>query len=262
MKSLLLLYYLLTQFISFSQSKDTAMKSIDKGNRPEIFTNGFIDVVNNGQVNASARFLRLFLGEQGKFTVPLSIYSGVSSNNFQNVQAYSGQRSNESLVINFINPLSGLVNFSIDGILFQTSKKTRLTKPGFLYHVGERVLTGYKTGSFLDPLNGKPINFLNSFASTGFYFQTGAWERSNAKNTGIFWMAIRLIGCYTTSKQLKEIISDIKTDGIYTGYSVAGGVEINNLVNLKILYYKYIKKPEIDYAFSIYQLSFNYSIKN
>ena len=52
--------------------------------KPEIFTSGFIDVMNNGQVNASARFIRLFIGEPGKFALPISFYGGVSNNNFQN----------------------------------------------------------------------------------------------------------------------------------------------------------------------------------
>ena len=35
--------------------------------KPEIFTSGFIDIINNGQVNASARFIRFFIGEPDKF---------------------------------------------------------------------------------------------------------------------------------------------------------------------------------------------------
>lgn len=37
------------------------------------------------------------------------------------------------------------------------------------------------------------------------------------------------------------------------------GIEINNLVNIKGIYYKYTKKPEIEYGLPIYQFSFNYS---
>ncbi|MBL0147076.1 MAG: hypothetical protein IPP48_16530 [Chitinophagaceae bacterium] len=55
---------------------------------------------------------------------------------------------------------------------------------------------------------------------------------------------------------------DIETNGIYTGFSVGFGVEINNLVNLKAIYYKYTKASEIDYGLPIYQFSFNYSLKN
>lgn len=235
--------------------------------KPEIFTSGFIDIINNGQVNASARFIRLYIGEPGKFALPLSIYSGVSSNNFSN-GPFSGQnqqnpvvsRSNDQLIINFINPLSGLANLSVDGVLF-FKRNQKITKMGILYHFGERVLTGFRSGPATVPSTGKPVNFLNSFGSTGLYFQTGAWERSNAKNIGVFWMAFRYILCKTKSRRLKEILPDIQTNGLYTGWSLAWGVEINNLVNIKVVYYKYIKKPEIDYSLPIYQFSFNYSLK-
>jgi hypothetical protein len=119
--------------------------------KPEILTSGFFDIVNNGQVNASARFIRLFIGEPGKFAIPLSIYSGVSTNNFsngplsgQNQQNQSLYRSNDQLVINFINPLSGLANISVECIIFLNRKKQRITKTGLIYHVGERILTGQK----------------------------------------------------------------------------------------------------------------------
>lgn len=229
--------------------------------KPEILTSGFIDIINNGQVNASARFIRLFIGEPGKFAVPLSIYSGVSSNNFQNQQVPGGQRSNEHLINSFINPLSGLANISVDGIVFFERDETKLTRAGFLYHAGIRILTGYKAGPVADLATGKPINFLNSFSTAGLYFQTGAWERNNAANVGIFWLAGRYILCKTGEKQLKDILPAVQTNGFYHGWSAAWGVEINHLVNIKVVYYKYVKRPEIDYSLPVYQFSFNYSLR-
>ncbi|MEO7922472.1 MAG: hypothetical protein ABIR30_02255 [Chitinophagaceae bacterium] len=229
--------------------------------KPEILTSGFIDIINNGQVNASARFIRLFIGEPGKFAIPLSVYSGVSSNSFQNQQVPGGQRSNEHLVSSFINPLSGLANVSVDGILFFGKEPVNVTRTGFLYHGGVRILTGYKAGAVADLSTGRPINFLNSFGTLGLYFQTGAWERNNAKNVGIFWLAGRYILCKTGEKQLREIQTGIETNGFYHGWSLAWGIEINNLVNIKVVYYKYVKAPEIDYTLPIYQFSFNYSLR-
>jgi hypothetical protein len=240
----------------------STQKINSKDYKPEIFTSGFIDIINNGQVNASARFIRLYVGEPGKFAIPLSIYSGVSSNNFANQQSPVFNRSNDQLVTNFINPLSGLANISIDGVIFFKKKTEKVTKTGLLYHVGERILTGIRTGLVTDPATGKPVNFLNSFSSLGLYFQTGAWERNNTKNVGVSWFAFRYIGCYTNPSQLKEIMPMIETNGLYHGYSLAWGVEINKLVNIKVVYYKYSKKPEIDYYLPIYQFSFNYSLKN
>lgn len=130
-----------------------------------------------------------------------------------------------------------------------------------LYHFGERVLTGIRTGLVANPSTGKPHNFFNTFWASGLYVQTGAWERSNTKNIGLSWLAFRYIWCYTTPGQLKEMMPDIATNGIYNGYSIAWGVEISKLVNIRVVYYKYLKKPEIDYSLPIYQFSFNYSMK-
>ncbi|MBL0358102.1 MAG: hypothetical protein IPP72_15090 [Chitinophagaceae bacterium] len=229
---------------------------------PEIFTSGFIDVMNNGQVNASARFIRLSIGEPGKFSIPLSLYGGVSNNTFQGQQATAtSQRSNDQLINQYINPLSGLINISIDGVIY-FSNTQRVTKAGFLYQFGERVLTGYRNGAIGNPQTGKPSNFLNSFTTAGFYFQTGAWERNNAKNVGIFWIACRYIACYSSPGQIKEFLPDIKTNGLYHGYSLGFGVEINNLVNIKAIFYRYVKKPELEYYLPIYQFTFNYSLKS
>jgi hypothetical protein len=270
MKYLLSILYWLLPTIAMTQAKDSSVQINSKSQqsssqikqyKPEIFTSGFIDIINNGQVNASARFIRLFIGEPEKFAIPLSLYSGVSSNNFQNIQG-SAPRSNDALVTNFINPLSGLANLSIENVVFFTKNSTKITKTGFLYQAGERILTGIRTGPITDPSTGKPINFLNLFASLGLYFQTGAWERNNSKNVGVAWFALRYIGCYTNPNQLEEIMPNINTNGVYLGWSLAWGVEINNLVNIKVVYYKYTKKPEINYSLPIYQFSFNYTMKN
>ncbi len=274
MKLLLPILYCLWPIIGWSQTEDTSAKEVSftqkidtietfsgkKFYKPEILTSGFIDIVNNGQVNASARFIRLFIGEPGKLAIPLSIYSGVSSNNFQNQQYPGGQRSNEYLVNSFINPLSGLVNTAFDGVIF-FNRPGKVTRHGLLYHGGIRMLTGYKTGLITDPSTGKPINFMSLVSATGVYFQTGAWERNNAKNVGVFWLAARYIVCQAGAKQLKEIIPAITTNGFYHGWSVAWGVEINNLVNIKVICYNYVKGPEIDYSLPIFQFSFNYSLK-
>lgn len=229
--------------------------------KPEIFTSGFIDIINNGQVNASARLIRLFIGEPVKFAVPISFYGGVSNNTFQN-QQQGGQllRSNDHLVNQYINPMSGLINISIEGIYFSKKKDTMVTKFGFIYQIGQRLLNGVRIGAVSNPLTGKPVNFLNGFATTGLYFQTGAWEKTNSKNVGVFWVAARYHICKTNPKQIKEFLPDIKTNGIYHGYSAGFGIEINNVVNIKAIYYKYKKAPEIDYGLPIYQFSFNYTM--
>ena len=150
MKTKMKLYFIILiilwlQSVGFSQLSNKTIDTISlKPYKPEIFTSGFIDIINNGQVNAAARFIRLYIGEPGKFAIPLSLYGGVSNNNFQNQSNTGGlQRSNDHLVNQYINPLSGLINISIDGVVYFKSTE-KITKTGLLYHIGERVLTGYK----------------------------------------------------------------------------------------------------------------------
>ncbi len=259
------LFFAFNTLNSYAQkATETPIKPTQKAQsqKPEIFTSGFIDVLNNGQVSASARILRLYIGEPNKFAMPISFYSGVSNNNFQN-QQQGGQllRSNDHLINQYINPMSGLINISVEGVKFSKKKDTAITKVGYIYQIGERVLNGVRIGQVSNPLTGKPTNFLNSFATTGLYFQTGAWEKTNTKNVGVFWLAGRYHICKTNPKQIKEFLPDVQTNGIYHGYSIGFGIEINNVVNIKAIYYKYKKQPEIDYGLPIYQFSFNYSMK-
>ena len=262
MKIIVAIFFLLINCALTAQT--TSKNDTEKSKvlpKPEIFTSGFIDVLNSGQVNASARFIRLFIGEPNKLSIPISFYGGVSNNTFQN-QNTGGQltKSNDHLVNQYINPMSGLINISIEGIKFGKANDTVITKFGFIYQVGERVLNGIRVGSVTNPLTGKPTNFLNAFATSGLYFQTGAWERTNTKNVGIFWLAGRYHICRTNPNAIKQFLPDIQTNGIYYGYSVGFGIEINNLVNIKAIYYKYNKAPEIDYGLPIYQFSFNYTM--
>ena len=144
-----LLLYILQ--IIFLQDLILAQKNLYTNSKPEIFSSGFIDVINNGQVNASARLIKLYIGEPGRFQIPLSFYGGVSSNNFQN-QNTGGQllKSNDHLVNQYINPFSGLVNVSVEGIAFRKRDSLKITKFGYIYQIGERVLNGIRIGDIRD----------------------------------------------------------------------------------------------------------------
>lgn len=135
-----------------------SQKKTDSSNsyKPEIFTSGFIDIMNDGQVNASARFIRLFVGEPGKFAIPLSFYGGVSNNNFQHQNATGAVQKQRHSHKPVHQPLSGLINISVDGIVY-IKPAAKTTKTGVIYQIGERVLTGYKSEFQLIPEPGSPV---------------------------------------------------------------------------------------------------------
>lgn len=241
---------------------DTLRKQMQppmQSERPELFNAGFIDIINNGQVAASARLVKLQIGEQGKFSLPLSVFGGVSNTSFATGTAAATLRGNEHLIHQFITPLSGLINLSIEGTWF-IRPRSPVTKWGLLYQLGERVLTGHRLGSpgfFSAP---RPLHFVNSYAVAGLYFQTGAWEKTNQKNMGVCWLALRYHLCYSGKGQLQQFLPSFEGNGLYGGYSMGMGVRVNALINLKAVYYQYQKAPEPDYLLPIYQFSFNYTV--
>ena len=85
--------------------------------------------------------------------------------------------------------------------------------------------------------------------------------KPRGKSRGSAVLAVRYIGCYSNPNQLEELLANVQTNGLYYGYSIAFGIEINNCLNTKVVYYKYSKKPEIEYYLPIYQFSFNYTMK-
>src|SRR5882672_6953883 len=77
--------------------------------RPELLSGGCIDIVQNGQMNASARLFRLYIGEPGKFQLPVSVYTGVSANNFSN------NSGNDDMLLTLIDPTMGIFNLCLEG---------------------------------------------------------------------------------------------------------------------------------------------------
>ena len=262
-------YVLISAFLlagNYTTAQDSSVLSKNIHQEPghkktEILSSGFMDIASNGQVNASARLVRIFLGEPGKFSLPLSIYSGVSAGSFPGSALSSGQRGNDHLLNGFINPLSGLLNASMEGIRFSTKKENQVTRLGLLYHLGSRVLTGYRTGNLADPLAGKAHNFFNLFGCTGIYFETGAWEKRDSGNLGRAWLTLRYAGSYSGLRSLVLVLPGV-TNGFYHGYSLGGGIEIDEVIHTRIFYYKYIHSPGHGYAGPLYQFSFHYALDN
>ena len=224
----------------------------------EILRSGFLDVSSNGQVGASARLLRIWIGDPDGFAIPVSIYSGVSAGTFAGQSAAAGVRSNDQLMNAFINPLTGLINFSFDGS-FPGRNMNQLTGGALTCQFGGRVLSGITPGPINDPQAGRPVNFFNSYGSAGVYFQTGAWDGEQVNNLGIFWISLRYISSYSSPEILRTLFTGTPT-GFYHGWSIGGGVEISDLVNIKVIYYKYVEEPELPAVRPLCQFSFHYSL--
>src|SRR5688500_15120178 len=115
--------------------KESESISVIQHSKPEILSGGFIDFAQNGQMNASARIFRLYIGEPGRFQIPVAVYTGVSANNF------SANRENEDIILHLINPGTGIFNMSFDGIKPVIGKKSKITSLQLQYQAGFRFLS-------------------------------------------------------------------------------------------------------------------------
>lgn len=217
--------------------------------RPEILSGGFIDIIQNGQMNASARLLKLYIGEPGRFQVPVSVYTGVSANNTGN------NKINEELVHNFINPGTGFFNISFDGSNRLAGHRDKLTSLQLQYMAGMRIL------SATNYLTQKAVSVFNNIETLGISFVTGAWEKNKTGNMGVFWLNGRAIFSVSPQNVLDDIFNPAIKNNML-GYSLGMGIEISQAVNIKLFYYRYQtrqKTQSFDPPF--FQASFNYSLK-
>jgi hypothetical protein len=254
MKFLLAIVYWALPAITFSQVKDTiynkaGQDSVTTIPRPEILSGGFIDIMQNGQMNASARLFKLYIGDPSKFQLPLSIYSGVSANNF-----HTGQ-SSDDIVLALISPGTGFFNMSFDGTSRIVGNKKNITSLHIQYQTGFRFL------SVFNPVAYQNTVFSNLISGLGITFITGAWERNKPANIGAFWINFR--GLYSNSAA--SVFSEFFTMPVKNnvlGCSGGLGLEISQTLNVKIFSFHFLNNQELP-AFSqaILQLSFNYSMR-
>ncbi len=242
------------QFVkATSQQTDTVNSIINNPatqlSKAEILSGGSIDIVQNGQMNASARIFRLFIGEPGKFQVPVSLYTGVSSN------SYSGIRQNEDYVLSLINPSAGTFNFFFEGDHRIIGKKQNLTSMHFQYQAGFRMMSAYLW------TQQRNMQYLNTILFTGFSLTTAAWERNKLNNVGIFWLNIRLIYSRSPVTAIRDLfVVDLKP-GIL-GYSSGMGIEISKTLKVKLNYFRFVTNRMVaSFNESYILMSFNYSIR-
>ena len=217
--------------------------------KPEILSGGFIDFAQNGQMNASARLFRLYIGEPGKFQIPVSVYTGVSANNF------SVNRQPEDVILHLINPGTGIFNVSFDGINPFIGKKSKITRLQLQYQGGFRFLSVYNKQLY------ENISFFNVIGAAGFTFVTGAWERAKVNNIGLFWLNFR--GLFSGNPP--EIFGDffpVTVTHNLLAYSAGMGVEITQTLNVKVFYFHFLNNRDVP-AFTkpFLQITFNYSLR-
>ena len=236
-----------------NKSSTSIAPPIQQPKKPELFNSGFIDFQNSGQMNASARVFKIYIGEPKKFMLPVSVYSGVSGNNY-NTGNNINSRGSEQMILGLINPMSGMFNLSTDNTFRFKRKAKSLTGFSFVYQLGEKMISGQQA------ITLKSFNFFSTYANTGLLFQTGAWEKDKEKNMGVFWLLLRY-HAVQTSNTFEKLSGYPPDNKLFKGYSIGMGIEINNVLNIKSYYYRYINPGADIFDIPIFQLTFNYSMK-
>lgn len=106
----------------------------------------------------------------------------------------------------------------------------------------------------------KSFTFFSTYANAGLVFQTGAWEKNKEKNMGFFWVLVRL-HLIQTSNSFQSLSGYPPNKTIFKGYSIGTGIEINNVLNIKSYFYRYISPGADIFNIPIFQLTFNYNMK-
>ncbi|KAA2238771.1 hypothetical protein F0L74_21385 [Chitinophaga agrisoli] len=216
----------------------------------QVLKNGFVDFLTDGNILASARLLRINIGERDKFYLPLFIYTGASGN------AFGSDKLNETTVSNLLNPIGGTVNLSFSGLQL-IIPSTTVTRLEFAYQAGGRLINGK------DSITGENLHFFNGMINAGLSFQTGAWTPDDPENMGIFYAQAKFVAAISSQGEYERMFGKGLIDnGYLLGYAIDAGIEINRVISAKLGVYQYTNHGNIELLKSpVVKFSLDYTLR-
>lgn len=233
-----------------TKHEKTGIKSFYNA-KPDVLKSGFIDINSFGDMQASAQFLKFYIGEPGVFSIPFIIYTGTVGN------PLSTEGLNQNTISNILNPIGGLVNGSFDSefnlLASDTYKYTKLKAA---------VQFGGKLLNATDSLTNEKKSFGSFYANAGFRFQTGAWSDDDTDNIGMFWFQGKAFLNYADEDIFNKVFNNTLSPLQY-GFQADMGIFINKVVNIKLNMSQFLtsdinpltQKP-------VFKLSIDYSLLN
>ncbi len=95
----------------------------------------------------------------------------------------------------------------------------------------------------------------------GLFAQTGAWEGENTENMGVFYAQVKATASVSSKNDLRNVFGQTQIKSAFLcGYSFETGVEINQVINLKLSLYQYINDIK-EFRDPVFKVSLDYSIK-
>lgn len=218
------------------------------------FEGGNIDYISSGLLQTNARVLRINLGIPNKVVVPFYITAGADKQTTNDPD----EDPNKSTNVNLLSANGGYLNFGFNGnhllknFTSDTSGKTRLSA---VYLLGAKMITGK------DATTEERINLMSWVSNVGLMFQTNAWDADDVGKKGTAWIQAVFTNTFNNGEKIKKIYGDDVKKNFY-GYNIEGGIQIDNLINLRLGYYKYLNNEDInkDFKDGIFKLSVDFAL--
>jgi len=248
----LLLFASLFSFISRAQNVEVftgsarfaagAIKTV------ESFGKGLVDYGFSGQLQTTAQFLKVNLGEPQGFYVPIYLLVGATSGDF------GADKVNKGTILGLVNSTGGVVNLSGNFYANLYKSKSGITNLKFSTLAGAKVVSGR------DSTSGgqlKPAAFIES----GLYFQTGAWaDGTDYQDGGVFWIQARYALIAMSQDDLKTFFGNNQGQ-MPSGPKIEMGIFIKDRVNVKLSFYKAITGKDIPtLGDSQFRIGLDYSV--
>ena len=188
-------------------------------NTLRVFERGFLELLSDGQAQASAQVLRVCIGEPGMFTIPVYFLAGTSGG------AVGSPRAKGATAAELLNPIGGNLSASVAGDV-RLRRWGRYTSLGLAYHLAGRYLHARDTSE-----SGVPL-----FAGSGYVglrFQTGAWDLADPANAGIAWAQVTLAASAASGARLRRVLG-AAARATTASVTVDVGLDIAGKVNAKL----------------------------
>jgi len=252
-----------------NNNKEKNTKNVDNRDKEKNVTQwlegGNIDYISSGLLQTNARLFKVNIGNPKGFYVPFYIMAGADKETSSGVE----EDPNQSTNVNLLSANGGYLNFGLHGNSYLTDFKKHdkgknrgkdsdsNTRLAFVWLLGAKSITGK------DATTQERVSMLSFVTHAGLMFQTNAWVPEDDTKKGIAWLQAVFTNTYNDEDKLKQIYGpDINKN--FFGFNIEGGVQVDEYINLRVGYYRYLNNTNIndDFKDGIFKLSVDFGILN
>lgn len=192
--------------------------------RFKLFAREGVTFETTGSTTANIQIAKLHIGSPKGFHFPLYLFSSPADR-----IGDGDDGDNDQVASQLLNPIGGALNVSINKSTVLAGAHDSYSSLRLAYHVAAKLIAGK---DLADPT--KSLGTCVGFCDLGLLLQTGAWKDGAGKNEiGVFWIQGKLGAIRASRKRLERWFDEPGIDAWHTIWSVSGGLEIDNYINLK-----------------------------